>query len=132
MPDKLFPIHAGFLPLLDSGLMVVAKEKGFAKLEGIDLKLIRENSWANIRDRMAVGQFDIAHMLAPMPIAARLGLTPISLNVIAPMALGLGGNAITVSSSLAKEMETFSINFQTISNIYTSIQHFEHIGLNEF
>jgi NitT/TauT family transport system ATP-binding protein len=56
-------ITAGFMPLLDSALLVAAKEKGFAKDEGIDLGLVRETSWANIRDRLAVGHFQVAHML---------------------------------------------------------------------
>ncbi|WP_011580788.1 MULTISPECIES: CmpA/NrtA family ABC transporter substrate-binding protein [Chelativorans] len=99
-------ITAGFLPLLDSAILVAAKEKGFAEREGIDLTLVRETSWASIRDRIAVGHFEAAHMLAPMPIAATLGLTPIRLDLVAPMALGLGGNAISVSRALWKEMES--------------------------
>lgn len=97
-------IVAGFLPLVDAALLVAAREKGFAEAEGIDLRLARETSWANIRDRMAVGHFQCAHMLAPMPIAARLGMTPMPIDVIAPMALGLGGNAVTVSKSLYNEL----------------------------
>ena len=58
-------LTAGFLPLLDSVLLVLAREKGFAAAEGIDLHLVRETSWANIRDRVAIGHFDIAQMLAP-------------------------------------------------------------------
>jgi ABC-type nitrate/sulfonate/bicarbonate transport system substrate-binding protein len=91
-------ITAGFMPLLDSALLVAAKEKGFAEAEGIDLQLMRETSWANIRDRLAVGHFQVAHVLAPMPIACNLGLTPLTAPTIAPMALGLGGNAVTVST----------------------------------
>ncbi len=93
-------ITAGFLPLLDSALLVAAREKGFAAQEGVDLVLVRENSWANIRDRLAVGHYNVAHMLAPMPIACNLGLTPLAAKTIAPMALGLGGNAVTVSRDL--------------------------------
>lgn len=93
-------ITAGFLPLTDSLLLIVAREKGFASAEGLDLTLVRESSWANIRDRVAVGHFDVVHMLAPMPIAATLGLTPIPEPLVAPMALGLGGNAVTVSKAL--------------------------------
>lgn len=93
-------IVAGFMPLLDSAVLVAAKEKDFAAAEGIDLTLVRETSWANIRDRMAVGHFQVAHTLAPMPIAANLGLTPLAAKTIAPIALGLGGNAVTVSSAL--------------------------------
>jgi NitT/TauT family transport system ATP-binding protein len=93
-------IIAGFMPLLDSAVLVAAREKGFAAAEGIDLALVRETSWANIRDRLAVGHFQVAHVLAPMPIAANLGLTPLAIPTIAPMALGLGGNAITVLNAL--------------------------------
>jgi ABC-type nitrate/sulfonate/bicarbonate transport system substrate-binding protein len=93
-------ITAGFMPLLDSALLVAAKETGFAESEGVDLTLVRETSWANIRDRLAVGHFQVAHMLAPMPIACNLGLTPLAAPTIAPLALGLGGNAVTVSNAL--------------------------------
>ena len=93
-------ITAGFIPLLDSLLLVMAREKGFAADEGVALNLVRETSWANIRDRIAVGHFDVAHMLAPMPLAAALGLNPLAVPVIAPMALGLGGNAVTVGADL--------------------------------
>jgi len=97
-------IVAGFMPLLDSAILVAAKEKGFAEAEGLDLTLVRETSWASIRDRMAVGHFQVAHLLAPMPIAANLGLTPLATRMIAPIALGLGGNAITVSNALWAQM----------------------------
>lgn len=100
-----YRITAGFIPLTDSLLLVAALEKGFAHAEGVELSLVRESSWANIRDRVAVGHFDVAHMLAPMPIAAMLGLTPIAVPVIAPMALGLGGNAVTVSTALWEKMQ---------------------------
>lgn len=97
-------ITAGFLPLLDSAILVAARERGFAAEEGIELALMRETSWANIRDRIAVGHFDVAHMLAPMPVAANLGLTPMRLSLVAPMSLGLGGNAVTVGNALRAAM----------------------------
>jgi NitT/TauT family transport system ATP-binding protein len=99
-----YRITAGFMPLTDSLLLAVAKDRGFAEAEGIDLTLVKESSWANIRDRVGVGHFDVAHMLAPMPIAATLGLTPIAMPMIAPMVLGLGGNAVTVSRGLWHRM----------------------------
>ena len=104
---QLTPVIAGFIPLLDSAVLIVASEKGFAQQEGIDLRLVRETSWANIRDRIVVGHFDVAHMLAPMPIAASLNLTSLSTSMLAPMLLGLGGNAITVASRLWREMTAF-------------------------
>lgn len=97
-------ITAGFVPLLDSALLVAAKEKGFAAAQSIDLTLVRERSWASIRDRLAVRQFDVAHILGPMPIACNLGLSAPAPKMIVPMALGLGGNAVTVSAALWQAM----------------------------
>ncbi len=97
-------INAGFLPLLDSVLLVLAHEMGFAEDEGFGLSLTRETSWANIRDRAALGHFDIALMLAPMPLAASLGITPLATPMIAPVIAGLGNNAITVSTELWQQM----------------------------
>lgn len=107
-----FTITAAFLPLIDASILIAARETGLAEAEGIELKLVRETSWASVRDRMAIGHFNVAHMLAPMPIAANLGLTPLSIPTIAPIALGLGGNAITVSS----ELHTAMGNPETISD----------------
>jgi NitT/TauT family transport system ATP-binding protein len=93
-------VVAGFIPLVDCASLVVAAEKGFAKGEGIELSLVREVSWANIRDRVRLGHFDVAHMLAGMPIAASLGIGSPRTPMLAPFSLGLNGNAITVSSEL--------------------------------
>jgi ABC-type nitrate/sulfonate/bicarbonate transport system substrate-binding protein len=97
-------VVAGFIPLLDCAPLVVAAEKGFAVREGIELTLVRETSWANIRDRIVVGHFDVAHMLGPMAIASTLGLGHLQVPLIAPLSLGLGGNAITVSAGLWQQM----------------------------
>ena len=97
-------ITAGFVPLLDSALLVVAREMGFAEAQGIDLTLLRERSWASIRDRLAVRHIDVAHILGPMPIAGNLGLNLPAPEMIVPMALGLGGNAVTVSPALWQAM----------------------------
>jgi two-component system, oxyanion-binding sensor len=94
----------GFIPLLDCASLVVAAERGFAAAEGLDLRLVRETSWANIRDRVIVGHFDAAHMLAPMTIASTLGIGHVKSPFIAPISLGLGGNAITVSLPLWEQM----------------------------
>jgi ABC-type nitrate/sulfonate/bicarbonate transport system substrate-binding protein len=103
--DRALPtIRAGFIPLVDCAILIVAKEKGFARDQGIQLELSRESSWSNIRDRMTIGQLDCAHMLAGMAIASSLELGNPMVRVMAPMALGLNGNAITVSNDLWARM----------------------------
>ena len=100
----LTQITAGFVPLLDSAVLLATEAFGFAESEGLQLRLVRETSWANIRDRVAIGHFDVAHMLGPMPLSANLGLAPLDAKVIAPMALGLGGAAVTVSNAVWQAM----------------------------
>ncbi len=98
-------VHAGFIPLTDCAPLVIAREKGFDRRFGFSLRLHREVSWANIRDKSELGIFDCAHMLAPMPLASTLGLRGRApLPIIAPMALNLNGNAITVSNALYDAM----------------------------
>jgi ABC-type nitrate/sulfonate/bicarbonate transport system substrate-binding protein len=94
----------GFIPLLDCAPLVVARERGFAAEEGLELTLVRETSWANIRDRLIVGHFDAAHMLGPMTVASTLGIGHLGVPMIAPCSLGLGGNAIAVSMRLWEQM----------------------------
>lgn len=95
----------GFVPLLDCATLVAAVEQGFAAAEDLELALVRENSWANIRDRLIVGHLHAAHMLGPMTVASTLGIGHMQVPMVAPIALGLGGNAITVSAHLWKGME---------------------------
>jgi ABC-type nitrate/sulfonate/bicarbonate transport system substrate-binding protein len=100
----LTKLTIGFMPLLDCAPLVAAAEQGFARDEGIELILVRETSWANIRDRLIIGHFDAAHMLGPMAVASALGIAHVPVPLIAPCALGLGGNAVTVSMPLYRDI----------------------------
>jgi NitT/TauT family transport system ATP-binding protein len=98
-------ITIGFIPLLDCAVIAAAAENGFATVEGIEIALVRETSWANIRDRLIVGHFDAAHLLGPMAVASSLGVGHLQVPMVAPFALGSGGNAITVSMPLWEQMQ---------------------------
>lgn len=110
-------VRAGFIPLIDCAPLVVASELGFAEEEGLNLKLVRETSWATIRDRLAVSHLDVAHILAPMPVAANLGLGPLPTEMVVPMALGSGANSITIArkhwTDLAQHMGAADFAAQT-------------------
>lgn len=101
---KLDTVRFGFIPLLDSAIPFVAVELGFARDEGIDLQLQKEISWANVRDRLNLGHFDAAHMLAGLPIASSLGIGHVMVPTIAPFVLNFNGNAITLSRDLFRMM----------------------------
>jgi two-component system, oxyanion-binding sensor len=94
------PLRIGFIPLVDAAALIVAVDKGFAAAEGLDVTLVREVSWSNVRDKLNIGLFDAAHLLAPVAIASSLGLGHVKVPIVAPFNLGLNGNAITVSPAL--------------------------------
>ncbi len=94
------PLHIGFIPLVDAAALIVAVDKGFAAGEGLDVTLVREVSWSNVRDKLNIGLFDAAHLLAPVAIASTLGLGHVKEPIVAAFNLGLNGNAITVSPAL--------------------------------
>lgn len=94
------PLRIGFIPLVDASALIIAVDKGFAAAEGLDVTLVREVSWSNVRDKLTIGMFDAAHLLAPVAIASSLGLGHIKVPLVASFNLGLNGNAITVSPAL--------------------------------
>jgi two-component system, oxyanion-binding sensor len=94
------PVHIGFIPLVDAAALIVAVDKGFTAAEGLDVTLVREVSWSNVRDKLNIGLFDAAHLLAPVAIASSLGIGHVKVPIAAPFNLGLNGNAITVSPAL--------------------------------
>ncbi|MGF1623884.1 MAG: CmpA/NrtA family ABC transporter substrate-binding protein [Alphaproteobacteria bacterium] len=105
-------VRIGYVPLVDCAIIVAADRLGFAAEEGIRFELVREISWANIRDRIFVGHLDAAQMLAGLPIASTLGLNYLQQAMVAPLMLGTGGNAITVSNALLEDMGGAGISLQ--------------------
>lgn len=97
-------IRIGFIPLVDAAVPIVAADLGFAAAEGIEIELAREISWSNVRDRLALGHFEAAHLLAPLAIATTLGLNSVRAQLSAPVTLGLNGNAITLAPHFDDEL----------------------------
>ncbi len=97
-------LQVGFIPLADAAALLIAVDKGFFAAEGVEVALVREVSWSNVRDKLNIGLLDAAHLLAPVAIASSLGIGHVRVPIVAPMNLGLNGNAITVSPALYGEL----------------------------
>ena len=97
-------IRIGFLPLVDAALPILAHEQGFAAAEGLDIVLVRDLTWATVRDRLLYGHTDAAHLVAPLAIATALGRGRPAVSVSVPFVLGLNGNAITLALPLAEQV----------------------------
>lgn len=102
-PEKT-RLQLGIIPLSDCALLVLALARGFFARHGLDVTLVREVSWANIRDKVQTGLLDGAQMLAPIPIASTLGIGGAKKPMVTAFNLGLNGNGITVSNELYRRM----------------------------
>ena len=96
--------RVGFLPLVDAALPILAHELGFAAREGVEIELVRDMTWATVRDRLLYGHTDAAHMIAPLAIATALGRDRPAVPMAVPFVLGLNGNAVTFSTALAADV----------------------------
>lgn len=94
----LSDLRLGFIPLTDCAPLAAAHALGFFEEEGLNVELVREGSWATIRDKVTVGALDGAHMLAPMALAVTASGEG---EILAPLALNQNGSAVTVSTALA-------------------------------
>jgi nitrate/nitrite transport system substrate-binding protein len=82
---------------------VIAQEKGYFHQPGLAVELVA-TAWANIRDKVALGLLDGGHMLAPMPLAATLGLGGLNRAIVTALSLDLNGSAITLAKGLWQQM----------------------------
>jgi len=101
MPTEL---TIGFLPLVDACLPILAQEHGFAEAEGLELRLVKDMSWATVLDRLLYGHSDAAHLVAPLALAATLGRGRPAQPLSVPFVLGLNGNAVTLRCDLAERI----------------------------
>jgi len=99
------PIRIAFLALTDAAPLIVARERGFAEAQGIALDLVRDTSWATLRDRLVYGQVQAAHMLAPLAVAVTLGLSQQPCALSAPYKLNVNGNQLVMAPDFAAALE---------------------------
>jgi len=90
----------GVMPLTDSAPLVVAEAAGLFAREGLQVQLNVERSWAAMRDKLAAGRYEGAALLAPMPLAAALGLDPVPTPILTVAALNQGGSGFCVTPDL--------------------------------
>ena len=91
-------IRLGFIPLTDCAPLVAAKELGLFAKYGVDVELSKEASWANIRDKVLLGELEGAHCLFSMPLSVYTGIGgKAGSEMKIAMVLNNNGQAITLS-----------------------------------
>lgn len=96
-------LRIGYVALTDAAPLLVADGAGFFARQGLRVSLSEEGAWATIRDKVALGALDGAHMLGPMPIALACGLGGVSARVAVGAGVGRNGNTVALSRALADE-----------------------------
>ncbi|WP_296420411.1 CmpA/NrtA family ABC transporter substrate-binding protein [Pseudooctadecabacter sp.] len=97
-------LNCGYVPLVDCAPLVIAKELGFAAEEGLVLNLIMQPSWSALRDMLALGHLDAAHILSPMPVAMSMGLGGLPARIDTLMVLSVNGTIFGVSNTVAETL----------------------------
>ncbi|WP_371156930.1 ABC transporter substrate-binding protein [Jannaschia sp. 2305UL9-9] len=104
-------IPVAYMPLVDAAPLIIAQEMGFAEAEGIALDLIPAPSWSSVRDMLAFGRVDAAHMLSPVPVAMAMGLGGVSTALSAVSVLSVNGNVLGVGHALEARLRSIGYGF---------------------
>lgn len=99
-PEKT-EVKIGFIPLTDCASVVMASLLGFDKKYGIKITLSKEASWAGVRDKLANGELDAAHVLSGLIYGVQMGIGGQKKDMAILMGLNNNGQAITLSKKLA-------------------------------
>jgi ABC-type nitrate/sulfonate/bicarbonate transport system substrate-binding protein len=98
-------LKVGYIPIIDCAPVILADELGAYERQGLEVEIRREVSWANVRDKLALGVLDASHILAPLPLAITLGIDSVTVPLVNVMTLEVNGNALTLSNALWQEIE---------------------------
>lgn len=113
-------IRLAYVPLTDAAPLIVAAELGFAAEEGLALALEQAPSWARLRDLLATGAVDAAHMLMPLAVAQAMGLGPVLPAFEVLMILSQGGQAIGAAPRLADRLPALTDPAQAARAIHAA------------
>jgi ABC-type nitrate/sulfonate/bicarbonate transport system substrate-binding protein len=114
-------VRIGFVPLIDAAPVIVAHARGFFDREQVPVSLHRQLGWANVRDKLSFGHLDASHALLGMPLTSYLGRDAHTEPLTALMALGAGGNAITVRKEL------FAMGVQSAADLALLLKNTPHL-----
>ncbi len=93
-------LKIGFVPTIDSAVLISAQELGLFEKYGLSVKLMREVGWATIREKLMHEELDGAATPATMALSIYCGLSVLRRPVLTGLILGANGSAITLSKHL--------------------------------
>lgn len=97
-------IQLGYIPLLDCTAILWAQHQGYFAAQGLNVTLVKEASWASLRDRLAFGILDAAHCLSAMLPAAATGNDQLGIPLQTSLVLSTNRAFISLSQKLCWEL----------------------------
>ncbi|NWK74260.1 ABC transporter substrate-binding protein [Acinetobacter sp. SwsAc6] len=101
-------IQLGYIPLLDCTAILWAQHQGYFSEQGLEVTLVKEASWASLRDRMAFGLLDVTHCLSAMLPAAATGDDHLGIPLQTSLVLSTTRAFISLSQQLCYELNIAS------------------------
>lgn len=108
---KTVTLPVAYMPLVDAAPLIIAQEMGFAEAEGLALDLIAAPSWSSVRDMLAFGRVDAAHLLSPVPVAMAMGLGGVTTPLSAVSVMSVNGDVIGVGRELEQRLRDIGYGF---------------------
>lgn len=96
-PEKT-DLKIGFLPITCATPIIMAAPMGYYTKQKLNVQLMKTPGWAIVRDKTINGEYDAAHMLAPMPLAISLGLGSTKAPFVSPAIENINGQAICLAN----------------------------------
>lgn len=103
------PYRIGFVPLTDAAPLIVADALGLFARHGVTVTLSAEAGWAALRDKLAFGSLDAAHLLGPLAIALAAGVGGLRRRLTVTAGLARNGNTVVLSPALAAAIGSFDL-----------------------
>ena len=86
-----------FIPILCCAPLLYAKTHGYFARNGLDVTLTSAPGWSKVKDLLAFGRTDAAHLLSPMPLAIRQGLDGRRAEIRLACIQNVNGQALTLA-----------------------------------
>ena len=99
-PEKT-EVKIGFIPLTDCASVVMASVLGIDKKYGVKIIPSKEASWAGVRDKLATGELDFAHVLYGLIYGVHLGVGGAKKDMAVLMTINRNGQGLSLSKRLA-------------------------------
>ena len=117
--------------------MLYAKSHGYFARNGLDVTLTSAPGWSGVKDLLAFGQTDAAHLLSPMPLAIRQGLDGRRAGIRLACVQNVNGQALTLAIRHAgvkdvREMKgfTFGVPYRFSMHYYLLCLYLAEHGLD--